>query len=352
MRVINTKTPNMALHHGLIHLANFGVTRQSRNGEVIVAPTPIMTVWEDPTNRVIFGNTRDANPFLHLFEALWMLDGRDDLAFMEKLAARFAQFSDDGERLHGAYGKRWRSWFGYDQLETIITELSSNPESRRAVLAMWDGGQAWAAEDNHMADSDLATAISGGKDVPCNTHVYFDIGERGVLNMTVCCRSNDILWGAYGANIVHFSILQEYMAARIGVSIGKMYQLSNNYHVYPAALMEKANKRLSQIAIDISQEGAFYFMDRPILKVPLFQYGEDEAFHKDLALFMQHFDNGAPMYEEALHTRFFKGVIRPMLEAWLAWKDKAMPEALAHARSIVADDWRTAVLEFLQKRVK
>lgn len=352
MRVINTKTPNMALHHGLMHLANFGITRQSRNGEVIVAPTPIMTVWEDPTNRVIFGNTRDANPFLHLFEALWMLAGRNDLAFMKKLAARFEQFSDDGITLHGAYGARWRHWFGYDQLETIITELSNNPESRRAVLAMWDGGQAAASEDNGMPESDLAKAIEGGKDVPCNTHVYFDIGDRGVLNMTVCCRSNDILWGAYGANIVHFSILQEYMAARIGVGIGKMYQLSNNYHVYPAALMEKANKRLSQIAIDISQEGAFYFMDLPILKVPLLQHGEDIAFHADLALFIEAFDSDKRLVISELNTPFFRNVIRPMLNAWQAWKDKDMPEALACARSIVADDWRTAVLEFLQKRVK
>ena len=44
--------------------------------------------------------------------------------------------------------------------------------------------------------------------------------KNGRLQMTVHCRSNDIIWGTYGANAVHFSILQEYVAARIGVDLG------------------------------------------------------------------------------------------------------------------------------------
>jgi thymidylate synthase len=53
-----------------------------------------------------------------------------------------------------------------------------------------------------------------------------------VLDLTVLCRSNDVVWGAYGANAVHFSVLQEYLAGRIGVDVGVMYQFSNNYHGY------------------------------------------------------------------------------------------------------------------------
>jgi hypothetical protein len=76
------------------------------------------------------------------------------------------------------------------------------------------------------------------KDRPCNTHVYFDC--RGLrLNMTVCCRSNDMLWGAYGANVVHFSILQEVLAAEIGVPVGIYRQVSNNFHVYTNLPMVK-----------------------------------------------------------------------------------------------------------------
>jgi hypothetical protein len=35
--------------------------------------------------------------------------------------------------------------------------------------------------------------------------------------MTVTNRSNDLCWGMLGANYVHFTILQEYLAARLGV---------------------------------------------------------------------------------------------------------------------------------------
>ena len=50
--------------------------------------------------------------------------------------------------------------------------------------------------------------------------------------MTVCNRSNDIIWGMLGANTVHLSMLQEYMAARLRMEVGVMRQFSNNAHVY------------------------------------------------------------------------------------------------------------------------
>src|SRR5690606_6235064 len=139
---------------------------------------------------------RDANPFLHFFESLWMLAGRNDVDYMTRLVRRFAAYSDDGKTFNGAYGYRWRKWFGRDQLQQIIGALRSNPQDRRCVLGMWDAGH----------DLGLQSA-----DLPCNTHIYFRIQDDR-LNMTVCNRSNDAIWGAVGANVVHMSFLQEYMA--------------------------------------------------------------------------------------------------------------------------------------------
>lgn len=50
--------------------------------------------------------------------------------------------------------------------------------------------------------------------------------------MTVFCRSNDIIWGCYGANAVHFSMLQEYLATYIGCPVGIYQQVSVNWHAY------------------------------------------------------------------------------------------------------------------------
>ena len=43
------------------------------------------------------------------------------------------------------------------------------------------------------------------------------------LCMTVCNRSNDMLWGAYGANVVHMSMLQEFVALFSKFTDGRLY---------------------------------------------------------------------------------------------------------------------------------
>ncbi|MHC4157178.1 MAG: thymidylate synthase [Planctomycetota bacterium] len=129
-----------------------------------------------------------------------MLAGRNDVEWLAYFNANIANYSDDGEKFHGAYGYRWRKHFEGDQLMDIARALKANHDCRRQVLQIWD------------ACDDLGRC---SKDLPCNLTVHFQIGGtriRPVLNMTVFNRSNDVVWGAYGANAVHFSMLQEYMA--------------------------------------------------------------------------------------------------------------------------------------------
>src|SRR5580700_4053613 len=178
---------NQAVNEGFHYLAVAGVEENSRNGKVIVAPEPVLTTYTNPTERVLFSPLRDANPFFHLMEALWMLAGRNDVAWPAYFAKQIGQYSDDGETLHGAYGKRWRSYFGYDQLDWIMLGLECNPESRREVLTMWDPGSLDDNDEPRECTGDLYVGGHGGKDVPCNTHAYFDL-RGGVLNITVMQR--------------------------------------------------------------------------------------------------------------------------------------------------------------------
>src|SRR5690554_4488682 len=127
--------------------------QDSRNGKVIRVIEPVTIQHRSPLNRVLFNQERDCNPFFHLFEAMWMLAGRNDLAPLQYFVSTFGQFSDDGKTLNGAYGYRWRhapemfTGFdteqtyernSYDQLNVIIEELRNNPDSRRCVLQMWN----------------------------------------------------------------------------------------------------------------------------------------------------------------------------------------------------------------------
>ena len=218
MHVLNVRNVNEALPRMLRHLEEKGERNPSRAGEVIVAPTPVTTVYRKPMERVLFSPIRDANPFFHLIEALWMLDGRRDVATLAHYVRRMSDFSEEGVIFHGAYGHRWRQFWGLDQLGVVIELLKKHPQSRRAVIQMW----------NCEADLRDHQVV---KDIPCNLIVTPWINNQ-LLDLTVFCRSNDAIWGAAGANVVQFSILQEYLAAKLGVGIGSLYQVSNNFHAY------------------------------------------------------------------------------------------------------------------------
>jgi hypothetical protein len=323
---------NMALSEALRYLKVSGVQEGSRNGGVVAAPGFVCTTYLRPQERVLFSPRRDANPFFHLMEALWMLAGRNDLAWPAQFAKQIANYSDDGVTLNGAYGYRWRKHFGYDQLRYIVKELEARPNSRRAVLAMWDPRE------------ELTYACEGGKDACCNTQVYFD-RRNDRLNMTVLCRSNDALWGAYGANAVHFSVLQEYLAHWLGSPVGLYRQLSHNFHVYTNVLPLEE-------------------FDAAALDAETHDYYGDERTHRNLGVLPSPLINTcAEDWDNDLHCflddptgerttfvdKFFTTVAVPMYRAWSVRKLKG-GSGIHEASRIAAADWRRACMEWIARR--
>jgi thymidylate synthase len=360
MLVNSARTVSEALSHGLHALRVHGVPKPSRVGDVLVMPRPVMTEYSDPTNRVLFSPMRDANPFFHVMETLWMLAGRNDLPWLTRFNKKFAAYSDDGGLTQpGAYGYRWRNYFGHDQLKDIILELKQNPDSRRIVLTMWDGGSRkdWLLQNEFGPEGhqwqqfgDAYAAAIGSADVPCNTHAYFDTID-GRLNMTVCCRSNDIIWGAYGANAVHFSFLLEFLATASGIPMGKYRQFSNNFHLYTNVVAESM---LMPMARDVEQSDRYLMKEKqwdmimvpvapPLRKVALMQT-DLETFEHDLFRFMG--DEEADTFQEP----FFEKVASPMWDAHAEYRDKRYDGAIEHANLIGAEDWRIACVDWLQRR--
>lgn len=348
LNLINARNVNDALGAGIRLLLTEGIAEESRNGPVLVAPGPVMTVYSRPWERVLFSPTRNANPFFHFMESLWMLAGREDLAFPKLFNSNFGAYSDDGTTIPGAYGYRWRRYFGYDQIEVLITELKNNCETRRAVLSMWDGGHfeisnsgevEFGESPNYEVVSDLHRAIAGSKDIPCNTHAYFDC-RGGKLNMTVCCRSNDIIWGAYGANAVHFSILQEYMAARMGIPQGEYRQLSNNYHMY-TDIVSREKARDIAVECDDDNYNTGCFFDNPVTISKLLRFDSDRNhFLRELHDFLQ-----KPAHEYSYRLLSQNAV--PMCGAWQAYKSTDYRAASDFAEKIELQDWRRACVEWL-----
>lgn len=347
VHVMRVRNVNEALAHGLELLSEVGLQKDTRNGPVCMAPGPVVTITERPMERVLFSPLRAANPFFHLMEALWMLGGRNDLPWLCQFNKRMASFSDDGGKTQpGAYGFRWREYFGYDQLAAIIEELSARPNSRRAVLSMWDGWGIHTFGDLHIL-GDLHGAIQGSADVPCNTHCYFRV-EDGKLHMTVCCRSNDALWGAHGANVVHFSVLLEYLAASLCLDVGTLTQFSHDYHLYPAAL--KHDPRA--LAADCVRHNLY----PAVHTTKLFSSDTMGFFDSELPAFLEY--AASENWELGRRTRaqpefqhaFLREVATPMLHAW----DYHKAARYGRAMEALADmpnngDWQHAAGEWLTR---
>jgi thymidylate synthase len=373
MHVIVARNVNDAYSQGINYLRLVGMTEDSRAGPVLVAPGPVTTVYARPTERVLMDSCRDANPLFHLFESLWLLAGRDDARwldlFVSDFSARFAQF--DGH-LHGSYGKRWRDhWLqrprpyqaggalhqdgipgALDQLDEVVRVLRADPTSRQAVIAMWD------------PTADLG--VEGLRDRPCNTHVYLRVRtivhekfrsnllggdfvdlstSEQVLDLTVCCRSNDAIWGAYGANAVQFSVLQEYLAARIGVGVGRMYQVSHNFHAYLDAL-ERVGTPTGEQPYETGLTTA------PMIADP-------ECWDDDLRRFMAWTAEPEPEQSPQEYPRnpWLHETAEPLFVAAARWRAGDRAGALeividAEVWPHMATDWRAATAAWMGRRMK
>ena len=193
-----------------------GDIEQSRNGPVLTLPEPLLITVHQPWNRVLNDPIRCANPFFHVMEFVWMMAGSNDVKWISQFNSRFKEYADADGTVHGAYGYRWANYFKVDQLRQVVDLLKRDPESRRAVLGMWDPQHDLGTEHN---------------DLPCNTHIYFR-RINGRLDMTVCNRSNDAVWGMTGANAVHMTLLHELVATLSGMGQGKYRVFTNNAHLY------------------------------------------------------------------------------------------------------------------------
>jgi hypothetical protein len=331
MYAIQARNVQQALPNALHSLAVNGIKRDSRNGPVIYFPAPAIIEYAQPCERVMFWPERDCNPFFHLMECLWMLAGRNDVAFPAHYVKNMKSFSDDGETFNAAYGYRWRKHFGRDQLFLIALALHDNPDCRRQVLGVWDVRQ------------DLGLK---SKDLPCNTQAYFARDPEGKLNMTVLNRSNDLVWGALGANAVHFSFLQEYMAALIGCPVGKYWQVSNNLHGYLTTT--EPLLPLGQLSVSQWVEHDPYAQSQ-VEPWPILAPGENmDDWHSDLGAFMS---MGTVM---GLKTKFFRRVVVPIFLAHEKYKvgegEAKFGKALDEVKACEASDWRRACAEWIVRR--
>lgn len=340
---LTVRNVNEALPLGLQLVKQVGRPVVSRGLATLEVPGPVMTVYRAPDERVLFCPVRDANPFFHFFESMWILAGARTVALPRVFLTSIADYSDDGTEFHGAYGHRLMHAFGFDQLEKAGEILASRPDSRQVVCSIW----------HPSMDLGMAT-----KDTPCNDMLMFKVRD-GMLNMTVNNRSNDVIWGAYGANAVQFSIIQEYVAALAGTTIGYYTQISDSFHVYVDNPLwqkyEAGHYAPDGHVVDPYTMGVENCGVEPH---PMFASRDDAlACRADAQLLNQLAEIGqiaqAPIIANkgAFKSTVFKDVAMPMLMAFFNYKAGNMDGAWDMANNhIKARDWAAACGQWIKRR--
>lgn len=358
---INARNVNEALPVAIRYFTDFGSIRRiaprDPNKVTLEIIVPVCTTYKRPLERVLFCPQRDANPFFHFFEALWILNGRRDVEWLANFLARMRDYSDNGKTFHGAYGDRMRrveNTLSYldgpeemiDQLGCVVEQLKHDPDSRRAVVAIWQP---------------TLDAGYSGKDMPCNCTLTFKVRD-GRLNMTIFNRSNDMVWGAYGANVVQFSTIMEYVAGILNLQVGTMYQWSDSFHVYEA---EPAWQRIASMghvrtdpytyapnfyALLDAQE--FDELVRPFRLVHCAQIFDTELVHFCNRVKDYFGTIGGLVYMDThgYDNVYFDSVARPLLNAFLAHRRGDQAAAVHWAHECMATDWRVAAVLWLRRR--
>ena len=121
------------------------------------------------------------------------------------------KMADSDRKVRSNYGWQWER---EHQLDKVIQMLKVYPDTRQAVLSIYDG-------------KEISTYRN---DTPCTYAVQFTI-LNDKLEMSVLMRSND-LWFGFCNDQYCFASLQELVAERLSMELGTYYHFAHNLHLY------------------------------------------------------------------------------------------------------------------------
>lgn len=333
MKIINALNVNQAYDDALAYMRLMAVRQSSRNGPVLKAPGPVVTTYRNPWERILWDPLRDANPVSHLMESMWMFAGKRDVDPILPFNERFSEYAESDGTVWGAYGYRWRQFFDFDQIKEVVRLLKKDHDTRRAVVSMWDP----------KADSGALV-----QDVPCNTHIYFNVrGEE--LTMTVCCRSNDMIRGAYGADAVHMSMLHELVASAVDLQMGDYTQFSNDFHIYEN--MPRFQEIFHKTPLDVKKD-LYIYADRTLdgsaeLADSVLLLAAGETLNDFLRDAEDLFESFIKVTE--FRTQFVQTVAAPLRDVYLM-RRLMNPEWKEKLESIPTCDWKVAFTRWAARR--
>ncbi len=154
-----------------------------------------------------------------VYELLWFLRGDTNIKWLNKHGVRiWNEWADEKGELGPVYGKQWCSWptpdgGAVDQIRNLLTEIKTNPTSRRLVVSAWN-----------PADLE-AMALP-----PCHCLFQFYVND-GRLSCQLYQRSADVFLGV-PFNIASYALLTHMIAHVNGLEAGEFIHTFGDVHLY------------------------------------------------------------------------------------------------------------------------
>jgi thymidylate synthase len=141
---------------------------------------------------------------------------------------------DDFAKVYGdlgpVYGRQWRNFEGVDQLNEVVEDIKSSPDSRRLIVSAWN-------------PKDIPIMVKSGLP-PCHTLFQFYVSE-GRLSCQLYQRSADVFLGV-PYNIASYAILTLMIAQATGLKPGEFIHTLGDAHLYSNHL-EQVEEQLARV---------------------------------------------------------------------------------------------------------
>jgi thymidylate synthase len=157
-----------------------------------------------------------------IYELLWFLRGDTNISYLNEHGVTiWDEWADESGNLGRVYGAQWRDWRGangirVDQIDKIVSQIKSNPHSRRLIVSAWN-----PAEVDEMALP------------PCHVLFQFYVsgGCRSELSCQLYQRSADLFLGV-PFNIASYSLLTMMVAEVTDLKPGDFVHTFGDLHLY------------------------------------------------------------------------------------------------------------------------
>jgi thymidylate synthase len=187
-----------------------------------------------------------------IYELLWFLKGDTNIKYLQENGVKiWDAWADENGDLGPVYGHQWRNWNSeeIDQITELITELKTNPNSRRMLVSAWNPS---VLPDTKKP---FAENVANNKAAlpPCHAFFQFYVTspnlsngeEKGKLSCQLYQRSADIFLGV-PFNIASYALLTMMIAQVCNLGVGEFIHTFGDAHIY--------NNHFEQLELQLSRE--------------------------------------------------------------------------------------------------